>query len=132
MNPIRKTAAVIIKDKKILLVNGNRQNFYWTPGGKIEVNESPEDTNVRELKEELNVNVTNQKYYFTYLSDKEEDNKTREVQVFFVEYEGKLKCGAEVDSIRWISRKDIEKENINLQLGVGGHLIPKLIKDGFM
>lgn len=132
MNPIRKTAAVIIKDKKILLVNGNRQNFYWTPGGKIEVNESPEDTNVRELKEELNVNVTNQKYYFTYLSDKEEDNKTREVQVFFVEYEGELECGAEVDSIRWISRKDIEKENINLQLGVGGHLIPKLIKDGFM
>ncbi len=132
MNPIRKTAAVIIKDKKILLVNGNRQNFYWTPGGKIEVNESPEDTNVRELKEELNVNVTNQKYYFTYLSDREEDNKTREVQVFFVEYEGKLKCGAEVDNIQWISRKDIEKGNINLQLGVGGHLIPKLIKDGFM
>lgn len=132
MNPIRKTAAVIIKDKKILLVNGNKQNFYWTPGGKIEVNESPEDTNVRELKEELNVNVTDQKYYFTYLSDKEEDNKTREVQVFFVEYEGELECGAEVDNIQWISRKDIEKENINLQLGVGGHLIPKLIKDGFM
>jgi len=55
---MRKTArALIINNKKILLVSGHGADFYWTPGGGIENNETPEVALKRELKEELGLEV---------------------------------------------------------------------------
>lgn len=133
MIPIRKSTAIIIKDKKILLVtNKDRQVFFWTPGGKLDEGETPEQALRRELKEELNIEVTKETHYFTYLSNEEEDNKPREVYCYFIEYNGNPSCQSEIKELLWVSKNDIENNIIKLQQGVNLHLIPRLINDGLL
>lgn len=61
MNRIKVTAGVIVENGKVMITKRAPQKDFaggWEfPGGKIEVDETPEDCLVRELKEELNINV---------------------------------------------------------------------------
>lgn len=129
---IEKSAGIIIKDNKLLLVSGGNNNFFWMPGGKLEVGETPEDALKREIKEELDIGLLSFKPYITYLSDQEEDGTIRKVYTFIINYEGQINNQAEIDRMAWLSKEDFEKETIPLQLGVKTHLIPQLIKDGWL
>lgn len=53
MNKISLAGCVIIYNNAILLLHRIRTNWYELPGGKIELDESPEEAAKRELKEEL-------------------------------------------------------------------------------
>lgn len=57
----RVTAAIIEKDGQILITQRSREDklsLKWEfPGGKIEVNETPEECLVREIKEEINIDI---------------------------------------------------------------------------
>ena len=61
MNRIKVTAGVIVDNDKVMITrrapHKDSAGGWEFPGGKIEVNESPEDCLVRELKEELNIDV---------------------------------------------------------------------------
>jgi len=61
MDIIKVTCALIHKDDKILIVQRGREMkfpFKWEfPGGKIELNETAEDCILREIFEELNINI---------------------------------------------------------------------------
>src|SRR3989304_8979357 len=52
-----RMAAVIIRDKKLLLVTGFDLGVYWLPGGKPHEGESHLETITREVFEELGVKV---------------------------------------------------------------------------
>lgn len=58
---IRVTCAIIIKEEKILVAQRGKKMdlpFKWEfPGGKIEANESAEACLIREIKEELNLEI---------------------------------------------------------------------------
>lgn len=62
MNRIMVTAGVIIENDKVLITKRAPQKDFtggWEfPGGKIEVDETPEECLSRELKEELNIDVS--------------------------------------------------------------------------
>lgn len=66
MNRIRVAAGVITDNDKVLITRrAPKENFAggWEfPGGKIEANETPEDCLIRELKEELNIDVSIDKF----------------------------------------------------------------------
>ncbi len=51
------SGCAIIEDKKLLLLWKIKQKHYEFPGGKVEVGEHPEQTALREAKEELGVAV---------------------------------------------------------------------------
>jgi ADP-ribose pyrophosphatase YjhB (NUDIX family) len=131
---IRKVAAVMIRDKKLLLVRGKDKLFFWTPGGKIEEKETPEETLIRELEEELNIASDDIEFksYFTYLSEKEEDGFPRKVYCYIVNYNGDIVLGNEVEEVFWMSKEDFLKSYSKLQIGVKEQLIPKLIEDKFL
>jgi 8-oxo-dGTP diphosphatase len=63
MKTIHVAAAVIIQDEKILCVQRNENKFDYIskkwefPGGKVEENEKIEETIIREIKEELNLEI---------------------------------------------------------------------------
>lgn len=60
MKTIRVVAAIIIDNKKVFATQrgyGEFKDGWEFPGGKIEPGESPEDAIVREIKEELDVEV---------------------------------------------------------------------------
>lgn len=126
---IEKVAAIIIQDGKLLLVSANQRPFFWTPGGKIETNESPAEALRRELNEELGVQLTRSVPYFDYLSTQEEDGTQRRVYCFTVEYLGTITPSQEIDRVVWASSKDLAQNKYPLQIGVAKHLLPKLFKD---
>ncbi len=62
----KRVAAIIIKDKKILLVRDKAADFFSIPGGIIEEGEDSEIALSRELKEELNAKIKILNEYNSY------------------------------------------------------------------
>lgn len=65
--PIRKAVrCYLIKDDKVVVTKykeGNKKaGYYEIPGGKIEEGETPEQTAIREMKEETGLKIRNLKY----------------------------------------------------------------------
>jgi mutator protein MutT len=63
---IHVVAALIIKDNVILIAQRSESKYHdaWEfPGGKVELNETPERALQRELKEELGVHAVIQKHF---------------------------------------------------------------------
>ena len=64
--PIRKAVrCYLIKDNNVVATKykqGNKEGYYDIPGGKIEEGELPEQTAIREMKEETGLDVRNLKY----------------------------------------------------------------------
>ena len=54
---IDKLAFIDIKDRKILSTLSNGKDVWYIPGGKREGNETDEQALIREVKEELNVDI---------------------------------------------------------------------------
>ena len=59
--PVKVCAAIIIDQGKVMITlrpEGKRHAGFWEfPGGKVDPGESPDQALVRELKEELDINV---------------------------------------------------------------------------
>lgn len=77
---MEKTArAVIIKDNKLLvffrkrILNGERITYYAIPGGHLELGESCEDAVLRELKEEMNLDIKILGYLGCLVGDNREE-----------------------------------------------------------
>ncbi|MGV3175432.1 (deoxy)nucleoside triphosphate pyrophosphohydrolase [Aerococcus suis] len=70
MKKIDVVGAILIKDKKILCAQrdeGHSLAGLWEfPGGKIEENETPREALMREIKEELQIDVCVEKEAFKY------------------------------------------------------------------
>jgi len=62
-----RVGVVLIHDQKILLVRQNNRPFWVFPGGTLEMNESVTECAVREMKEEINLDVSIEKVL--YLAD---------------------------------------------------------------
>lgn len=127
-----RVAAVIIKNKKILLVTGYDEKFYWTPGGKVEKKESHEKCLKRELKSELNVDLISVKKYVDYESINEIKNKIQKSYYYLVQIEGEPKPGDEVTKIIWYSKPNFLKKDLKVSKGNENFLIPKLLQDNLL
>lgn len=60
MKIIKVVAAIIIKDGKVFATQrgyGEFKNGWEFPGGKIELGEIPQEALIREIKEELNIEI---------------------------------------------------------------------------
>ena len=62
---IRKAVRTyLIEDNKVVVINYKEHNngYYDIPGGKIEDGETPEETSIREFKEETGITIKKQHY----------------------------------------------------------------------
>lgn len=127
MKIIDKIAWIYIKDKKVLCTLSKGKDKYYSPGGKREQGESDEETLIREVKEEISVDIIKDtiKYYGTF--EAQADGKAEGVVVkmtcYFAEYEGELKPDSEIERIDFLDTKDMDK------LSLAGKLIFKDLKE---
>jgi 8-oxo-dGTP diphosphatase len=55
---IELAGCIILRDNKLFVLYKKKYSWYEMPGGKIEPGETPEQTAVRELKEEIDCDIT--------------------------------------------------------------------------
>ncbi len=127
-----RLAAIIIKDKKMLLVKGHKKfKEYWTPGGRPEQEESDKETLSRELKEEINVELVDSKFFKEYICDSPYIPDVKSIsKVYITKIKGDPKPGAEITEYVWMSRKDFENKKYFLVDVTQKEIIPDLIKEG--
>ncbi len=114
--PIRKAVrCYLIKDNKVVVTKykqGNKkEGYYDIPGGKIEEGENPEQTAIREMKEETGLKVGNLKYKGNMII--EYPNRIFDFDVFVTnESEGETQ-EFEENTSEWIDIKELlQKEKI--------------------
>jgi len=129
---LQRVSAVIIRNKKILLVTGHNSKAHWTPGGGVEENESLEEALKREIKEELNAEVKSSKDYLNYDSEHLMSHKPIRIYCYIVEINGTVKPQKEITSIKWCSKEDIKKRRVIITAGIKDILIPQLIEDNLL
>lgn len=108
---INVVAAIIRdEDNKILIAQRNlkkSQGGLWEfPGGKIEPGETREQAIVREIKEEMNIEIKVEKY----LAEKVFEYPEKTINLIALKcriVNGKIKLN-EHEDIRWISKKEFD------------------------
>ncbi len=127
INIIDKVGAIILQDKKMLVVREKNVDAFFIPGGKRDNNESDEEVLRRELMEETNLSVKPIKYYKEFITKAQLENDNVKVATYFCNAEGVAKPGKEIEEILWIDK------NTNVNLGnVLKLMLPELIKNGYL
>ena len=111
---IHVVAAIIQNNAKEYLITqrmpGARYGGFWEfPGGTLEVGETPEETLIRELKEELSINVQVDKYFWHETF--ETDTKIIDIQFINCRLTPKNQTieTIEVADYRWVSAGDLNQ-----------------------
>jgi len=103
---LRKAAGILVRDKKLLVEKSVGKEFFISPGGSIEKNETPEEALIRELHEEFSIVVTaDDLEYFGDFSAAAVNHpgQTVEMKVFLVKnWQGEPTPNTEVEQMAWI------------------------------
>lgn len=111
MKTIEVVAAIIKKDNKILITKrsyGEFADMWEFPGGKIEAGEGKEEALIREIKEELEVDINNLEYLTTVEYDY--PNFHLIMHCFICEI-----CGGEIvlnvhNEAKWVSTEELTNQ----------------------
>lgn len=125
----KRSRAVIIHDKKLLLITWPNSGIWSTPGGRVENGETAERAIEREILEELGVKILNVRKYFSY-SVPEDDGTPGATDCFLVDLEGNFNAQNEISEVRWFSR--LELESVKMTDGLENYLLPQLLKDSLI
>lgn len=112
MKVIDKVAYLYLKDGKILSTRSKGKDKYYIPGGKREGNETDVETLIREVKEELMVDIIESTINFYGIFEAQAHGKAEGIIVkmtcYTAEYSGELKADSEIAEIVWLTTSDIE------------------------
>ena len=112
MSIIDKVAFLYLVDGKILSTRSKGKDKYYIPGGKREGTETDLETLVREVKEELTVDILPDtvKYYGTF--EAQAHGKAEGVIVkmtcYTANFNGKLSADSEIAEVVWLNYSDID------------------------
>ena len=122
-NASASTAAIITNSKGEVLLTTRAFNpakgMLDLPGGFVNMNETAEEAIIRELKEELNINIQNPKYLFSLPNEYEFSGITvHTLDIFFkIEIDDNtiIKTDDDVASAQFYDLNNVNIENIGLQ-----------------
>lgn len=110
---IKVAAAIIENDQGLILIarlrKGKSQEGLWEfPGGKLEEGESPELCLIRELREEMNIEI--EPYEFFGVND----HWYGSVHIHLIAYKARYMNGEKIvlvdhDEVRWVQREELQE-----------------------
>lgn len=134
MPDIHKAAGVIIQNKKMLALRTRGKETFVNPGGKLQGEETPKQALVRELQEELQIQVKEEDLvvYGTYYSQAAYDQeKSLQLDAFIVKaWSGELNPDNEIDEMQWIG--SVLPDGMKIASIMEHDLLPKLKQDGLI
>jgi 8-oxo-dGTP diphosphatase len=103
---IDKLAWLYIREGKLLSARSKNKELFYIPGGKREQGESDEQALMREIKEEISVNLipNSIKYAETFKAQADGKNCKTIVKLtcYFADFQGELAPDAEIEEIDFI------------------------------
>ena len=107
---IDKIAYLYLSDGKILSSRSKGKVTWYIPGGKREGTETDIETLVREIKEELSVNIKPEtaKLYgvFEAQAHGHAEGVVVRMTCYTAEFKGELKAASEIEELRWLTSSD--------------------------
>ncbi len=103
---IDKLAWLYIQGGKLLSARSKNKTLFYIPGGKREIGESDEQALVREIKEEISVDLLPSTIKYAETFSAPADGKSGDTIVkltcYFADYQGELCPDAEIEEIDFI------------------------------
>jgi 8-oxo-dGTP diphosphatase len=113
MNVIDKLAWIEIQNKQILSTKSFGKDKYYIPGGKREAGESDKEALVREIKEELSVDLIDESIQYVGTFEAQAHGKPEGINVkmtcYTASYTGQIKNAAEIEEVIWLNYADKDK-----------------------
>ena len=118
--PIVGVGAIIIHNGKILLEkrrNDPGKGKWSVPGGLVELGENIEETVLREVKEETNLEVENPQHVDVVTHISLDKNGKIKYHFVIIDYlvkvkRGTLKAASDAEKLQWVPFDDVEKYNL--------------------
>jgi 8-oxo-dGTP diphosphatase len=115
MDYIDKLAWLEVKDKKILSTRSRGKDAYYIPGGKREAGESDGEALIREIREELSVELVPDSLKLAEVFEAQAHGKAEGVVVrmtcYWANYSGSLSADNEIADIVWLDYSGREKSS---------------------
>lgn len=109
---IDKSAWIHLEQGRLLSTRSRGRGAYYVPGGKPELGESRLQTLVREIREELTVEIdpgTARLYgVFEAQAHGHPDGVLVRMACYFAEYSGQIRPAAEIEEVAWLTTADIQ------------------------
>lgn len=124
----KSCGCIIIKDNKVLLVYEKNMNFWGFPKGHMEKGENEIETALREVKEEvgLDVEIDNEKRYVLNYNVRNEIDKTTVLYVASPKNEKIVMQESEIEDAKWC---DFEEALNTLTFDNSREMFKNVIKD---
>lgn len=110
MTWIDKLAWIRIEERKVLCARSRGRDAWFLPGGKREAGESDTDALVREIGEELGVELRRASLQPLHVFEAQAHGQPEGVMVrmtcYTGDYDGVLRASAEIDEIAWMGSRD--------------------------
>ncbi|MEO8102961.1 MAG: NUDIX domain-containing protein [Betaproteobacteria bacterium] len=112
MTEIDKLAWLHIRDKRLLGARSRGKRVPYIPGGKREPGESDHAALIREIREELSIDLLPETIEWAGRFKAQADGKADGVLVsmtcYFADYSGEITAAAEIEEVLWLNHRDKE------------------------
>lgn len=113
---IDKLALIYLRDRRILAARSKGKDTYYLPGGKREAGESDHAALIREIKEELSVDLCPETLHylgqFEAQAHGREDGVLVRMTCYTADYVGTLAPAAEIAELAWLSYADKARTSV--------------------
>jgi len=124
MNPtestITKAAWLCVRDRHVLAARSKGKSAFYLPGGKPEAGESIEHALIREVKEELCVDLVPVSVEFVRLFTAQAHGKnagtTLRMDCFSADFVGEISPSNEIEEVAWLTHADHGKGSAAFRL----------------
>ncbi|WP_439383703.1 NUDIX hydrolase [Amycolatopsis lexingtonensis] len=117
---IDKVAWLHVVDGRVLAARSRDKDKFYLPGGKREPGESDAETLVREIREELDVEITPSTIAPAGTFEGQAHGKAAGTLVrttaYTADYRGTLKASSEIEEIAWLTHADRPRVSLVAQL----------------
>ena len=130
---IKKAGALILDEEgRLLIAKSKKRDIWMFVGGKLEGDETHEESLQREVLEELGVPIEGYPtlYLVSPIEQAAGQDKTIQIKAYLVEIDGLPQPTSELEALHWLTKAEFESGNFELASILGKYAIPQLIEDG--